>query len=233
MRLFRFQGGRFRHLPLPQTSAVMQHVDVETLIRQNIHTDGSISSLCLDFCGSYITLQHEDEIRLAARLLCTYHNSLLPRGPHQSPCDDWSVGPATDAVTCPVDILGDNKDTRDNQHIERTEEGQWECPRGPRAPRDKHAPRVLYAPPSFARASADTSVQKLKQRWQRLAAMTPAVNSHPATAGFDENAYNDAGLSDSDDEKENNRRLEWDFEINADIDGAPCFGKAKMENRLW
>jgi hypothetical protein len=93
---------------------------------------------------------------------------------------------------------------------------------------------VLYAPGSFARADAETSMHKLKQRWQRLAAMAPAATPENQDPLLNEDEHSGhSGHSDSDDEKENNRRLQWDFEVNADVDGTPCFGKAKMENRLW
>jgi len=95
MRLFRYQAGRFQPVSLAATG-VASAPEIEDAIRRSIKSHGSVDSLCLDFCGSFVPLVHEDELCLVARLLACYHNSLLPAGPASwsgasSPC-----GPDTD-----------------------------------------------------------------------------------------------------------------------------------------
>ena len=96
MRLIRYQGGRFQPVSIATGAAFAP--DIETCIRKNMNADGSINSLCLDFCGSYVPLIHENEVCLAARLLATYHNSLAPAGPAvhsgqgSTPIAPWTPG---------------------------------------------------------------------------------------------------------------------------------------------
>lgn len=224
MRLFRFQSGRFRHLPLPATSASLHAVDVETLIRQNIHADGTINSLCLDFCGSYVALQHEDEIRLAARLLCTYHNSMaLPAGPGASLEESPPIGPVS-SECIPVSVGGTSPDDGCPwmTPISRFGGRRGYGPSKPSKPSSnidntKHTANTDQIDKTDKTDKTKNSLEALQQRMKQLAAVGP----------------DDAGESDSEDEKENKRRLAWDFELNADIDAAPNFGKAGMEHHLW
>lgn len=241
MRLFRFQSGRFRHLPLPATSASLHAVDVETLIRQNIHADGTISSLCLDFCGSYVALQHEDEIRLAARLLCTYHNSMaLPAGPGASLDESPPLGPvASECMSVSVGGMGGTgpddgchwktqvsrfggrrgfcSSSHNSQISQLTKLGQLSSQLSKLSKPSSNIHNTNHTANTDNTDKTNSSLEALQQRLKQLAAAGP----------------DDAGESDSEDEKENKRRLAWDFELNADIDAAPNFGKARMEHHLW
>lgn len=225
MRLYRFQAGRFRHLPLPATSGCMHQVDVETLLRQNMHTDGTISSLCLDFCGSYVALQHEDEIRLAARLLCTYHNSLLPGGPGASLSESPPAGPECT-----------------ESGPEHTESGPEHTapPTGPHPSPDLWTTQISrFGGRRARRHSAGVADTPQKRGHIGRAAEFCAVDEYglPLVDEFGQplpgGAGDAGGRSDSDDEKDRSARLAWEYEVNADVDGTPCFGKAKMESRLW
>ena len=69
MRLFRLSNGRFRNTCLSSCCNASQ---MEEIIRQYVHTDGSISKLCLDFDGVFVPLANEGEIRLAAALLAAH-----------------------------------------------------------------------------------------------------------------------------------------------------------------
>ena len=78
MQLFRYQHGRFTKIDLRKNSNQrVSNAEVEECLRLNTNMDGSISKLSLDFCGSYISMTSEAEIRLAASLLCAYHNSTI------------------------------------------------------------------------------------------------------------------------------------------------------------
>lgn len=82
-------------------SSVLLAEHVENTIRRHVHADGTISALSIDFCGNYIPLQNEDEARLAACFLVSYHNSLLPHGPR---------------------LISDEKPPRDSAQIKREKE---------------------------------------------------------------------------------------------------------------
>lgn len=49
----------------------------------------------------------------------------------------------------------------------------------------------------------------------------------------DEEGTGQSGESDSEDEKGYRASLSFEYELNADIDTDPCFGKAGMEHHLW
>lgn len=171
MQLLRYSKGKYNTISMQKfaNQKLTQH-EVEECIRRNINMDGSISSLCLDFSGGYVPLVSEDEVRLTAALLCTYHNSLI---------QEEAVRP-------------------------------WP-----------------------AEASLHDSLHD---------SLHGSLHDHDGSEGYPEQAYEDpaaqdeyenSGVSDDEDEKERLESLAFEFEINADIDGEPNFGKAGMEHHLW
>lgn len=159
MKLLRYAKGRYNPISMHRfASQKLTAHEVEECIRRNVNMDGSISALCLDFSGGYVPLVSEDEVRLAAALLCMYHNSLLP---------DEDLRPL------PSEASLQDDDRRDAH--EDAEGGEEE----------------------------------------------------------DEEEEENSGVSDDEEEKERLAALDFEYEINADIDGEPNFGKAGMEHHLW
>jgi len=74
MRLIDTTWGR--PVRLPGTTCVTEAF-VRDLLQAHVWADGSVSTLCLDFAGEYVPLADEAELRLAAAMLCAYHNSVV------------------------------------------------------------------------------------------------------------------------------------------------------------
>jgi len=61
---------------LPGTTCVTEAF-VAGLLQVHVRADGTVETLCLDFAGENVPLFDAAELRLAAALLCAYHNSLV------------------------------------------------------------------------------------------------------------------------------------------------------------
>ena len=66
---------------------------IMALLARHIKPDGSIDDLCLDFCGSYVPIAHESELRLVCALVGTYANT------HEARFNEVSL-PARPACQC-------------------------------------------------------------------------------------------------------------------------------------
>lgn len=80
MRLFCTRAGRNLvgyYQPVPLYQRVYNVDEIEAIILQFVTPQGLINRLCLDFNGLYIPIERVEEARLAARLVCVYHNENL------------------------------------------------------------------------------------------------------------------------------------------------------------
>ena len=80
MRLFCTRAGRNLvgyYQPVPLSQRVYTVEEMEAIILQFVTPNGLIDRLCLDFNGLYIPIERAEEARLAARLVCVYHNENL------------------------------------------------------------------------------------------------------------------------------------------------------------
>jgi len=68
--------GRGKLVMLPGTACVTEAF-VAGLMQAHVRVDGTVETLCLDFAGESVPLCDAAELRLAAVLLCAYHNSLV------------------------------------------------------------------------------------------------------------------------------------------------------------
>ena len=74
MRLVDTRRGRLVLLP---GTTCMTEAFVAGLLHAHVRADGTVETLCLDFSGENVPLCDVAELRLAAALLCAYHNSLV------------------------------------------------------------------------------------------------------------------------------------------------------------
>jgi hypothetical protein len=157
MQLLCYKKGKFHIVQLCADRDCLTNVtDLENCIRCHMHMDGCINALCIDFCGEYVPLVGEDDVRLAAALLCVHHNSTVA------------------------------------MHMCRKNTDDTKCP-------DVH------------------SLIDLQYKSKQC----------PAIVAQDVNT-DDCGVSDNEEDKYYQSSLEYDFEINANIDASPAFGKVGM-----
>jgi len=65
--------GRFLEYEFPHSEDIHQGW-LQQLLHRHVRPDGTLDCLCLDFCGAYVPLHNEQEMRLASALLVAYHN---------------------------------------------------------------------------------------------------------------------------------------------------------------
>lgn len=51
--------------------------EIEQLLEQYIDEEDKIENLSIDFCGVFVPVTHRSEVRLVARLVSVYHNSVI------------------------------------------------------------------------------------------------------------------------------------------------------------
>jgi hypothetical protein len=87
MRLVRYKNGAFKLLSIHKTNphTLLTPLDFENCIRNNMDGNGVIPHLSIDFCGSYLPLVDERDVRASSVLLCAYHNSLVCAQPCTDP----------------------------------------------------------------------------------------------------------------------------------------------------
>jgi len=71
--------GRFHAYDFPAGELLSSAQVMATLERHVNEADGTINSLCLDFCGSYVPIGHRSELHLVCALVCAYNNTAEAR----------------------------------------------------------------------------------------------------------------------------------------------------------
>jgi hypothetical protein len=177
MRLVAYRKGRFHLMSLgPSANTAITAPEVEQFLAKHVSADGSISKLSVDFCGSYIPLVCERDVRLVSCLLAAYHNSML--------CSN--------------------------------------------------------IPEQHANVSRPAMPHRMRRRLEKYSAsVTEMIPAHIPCADLcsyydeDSSEYHECedGLSEDEETREYQRKLQWDYEVNADIDATPSFGKVGQV--LW
>jgi len=71
--------GRFHAYGFPAGELLSSEQVMATLERHVNEADGTINSLCLDFCGNYVPIGHRSELHLVCALVCAYNNTAEAR----------------------------------------------------------------------------------------------------------------------------------------------------------